>query len=739
MLGNTAPPNVDGHGLVTSGENGEGYTWPKDADNDGVLDFRDSGYSMACEEIVTNDDTVSTPENTSVDIDVLANDSGIPADGTLTVTDPDHGTVVIDDNGTPDDITDDLVTYTPDTDFIGNDGFEYTVCDGLGHCDSATVTVECGVTPLMTVDDTATTPEDTAVTVDILANDSGIPTDGVLTVTDPAHGMVVIDDNGTPDDTTDDAVIYTPEVGYNGEDSFTYTVCGTADICDSATVTITVGTPEQLNTVDDTAATPEDTAVTVDILANDTGIPTDGVLTVTNPGHGTVVIDDNGTPDDTTDDTVTYTPETGYNGEDSFTYTVCGTADTCDTAAVTITVGTPEQLNTVDDTATTPEDTAVTVDILANDTGIPTDGVLTVTDPIHGTVVVDDNGTPDDITDDLVTYTPETGYNGEDSFTYTVCGTADTCDSATVTITVGTPEQLNTVDDTAATPEDTAVTVDILANDTGIPTDGVLTVTDPAHGTVVIDDNGTPDDITDDLVTYTPEVSYNGEDSFTYTVCDSYDTCDTATVTVTVGTLLTIDAVDDDYSATAVDGLEGGIVAGSDVFDNDTLNGVPLNPEDVILTSSPTGPLTIHSDGTVEVAANTSDGTYTIEYTICEQLNPGNCDTATVTIAVANDTESILVNQLVTPNGDGRNDFLFIRGISRTISNSIKIFNRWGVAVYEGDNYNNQNNVFDGRSKGRSTLSVQEYLPAGVYFYIFEYQLANQSPITNSGYLYLSK
>ena len=69
----------------------------------------------------------------------------------------------------------------------------------------------------------------------------------------------------------------------------------------------------------------------------------------------------------------------------------------------------------------------------------------------------------------------------------------------------------------------------------------------------------------------------------------------------------------------------------------------------------------------------------------------------------------------------------------------MKIFNRWGIAVYEGIGYNNQNNVFDGRSKGRSTVSAQEYLPAGVYYYIFEYQKDDGNGITDSGYIYVSE
>lgn len=117
------------------------------------------------------------------------------------------------------------------------------------------------------------------------------------------------------------------------------------------------------------------------------------------------------------------------------------------------------------------------------------------------------------------------------------------------------------------------------------------------------------------------------------------------------------------------------------------------------------------------MAPETPTGSYSIEYTICEIANSENCDTAIVLVVVSEVLPiGIEVNQMVTPNNDGRNDFLFIRGVENARNNSLKIFNRWGVAVYEGQGYNNQNNVFDGRSKGRSTVSAEEYLPAGGLF-----------------------
>ncbi|MEP4003252.1 MAG: gliding motility-associated C-terminal domain-containing protein, partial [Ekhidna sp.] len=308
--------------------------------------------------------------------------------------------------------------------------------------------------------------------------------------------------------------------------------------------------------------------------------------------------------------------------------------------------GTTDELDIVDDVATTPMDTPVDIDMLENDLGVPTDGTLTFNDPSSGTITVNDGGTPDDITDDTITYTPNEGFEGTDSVEYTVCDTTGTCDTATITITVGEPVALEVVDDVATTPMDTPVDIDMLENDLGVPTDGTLTFNDPSSGTITLNDGGTPDDITDDTITYTPNEGFEGTDSVEYTVCDATGTCDTATIDITIT--------------------------------ND-------NP--------PTPP-----------------GSFTIE-----------------------------VNQMLTPNGDGRNEFLFIRGVDNIRSSTLKIFNRWGVAVYEGENYNNQNNVFDGRSRGRSTLGVDEYLPAGIYFYIFDYTTLDGENIVDSEYLYISR
>jgi hypothetical protein len=185
------------------------------------------------------DDLIVLDEDTSVVVPIYDNDPYLPQSGNLSSSDPANGTVTIDDNGTPNDPTDDILTYIPDPDFNGTDSFDYTVCNTAGDCSTATVTVE--VLPIVdAIDDAVATLEDTPVTIDILANDNDIPTSGTLTLTEPSNGTVEIDDNGTPDDPSDDTVVYTPDLNYNGTDSFTYTLCDDAGNCSTATVTIVV-------------------------------------------------------------------------------------------------------------------------------------------------------------------------------------------------------------------------------------------------------------------------------------------------------------------------------------------------------------------------------------------------------------------------------------------------------------------------------------------------------------------
>ena len=89
----------------------------------------------------TNDDSVSTDIGVDAIVSWRANDNDIPTIGSISATDPSNGTVVLNDNGTANNPSDDDITYIPDSGFSGTDTFDYTVCDTNGNCDTATITV----------------------------------------------------------------------------------------------------------------------------------------------------------------------------------------------------------------------------------------------------------------------------------------------------------------------------------------------------------------------------------------------------------------------------------------------------------------------------------------------------------------------------------------------------------------------------------------------------------------------
>ncbi len=97
----------------------------------------------------------------------------------------------------------------------------------------------------------------------------------------------------------------------------------------------------------------------------------------------------------------------------------------------------------------------------------------------------------------------------------------------------------------------------------------------------------------------------------------------------------------------------------------------------------------------------------------------------------------LVVYNAVTPDEDGKNDFFFIDGIKDFPKNTLEIFNRWGVKVYETTGYNESDNVFKGISEGRLTVSKQKKLPAGTYYYVLNYEYNSQN-IKKAGYLYLN-
>jgi putative cell wall-binding protein len=132
-----------------------------------------------------------------------------------------------------------------------------------------------------------------------------------------------------------DKIRYTPDADFNGPDSFTYEVCDTLSVCDTATVNITVNPLDDTPVAnDDNASTGEETAVDIDVLGNDTdpdgNINPNTLQVISAPTDGSAQVLGN--------DKIRYTPDTDFNGADIFTYQICDTTSRCDPANVTVTV-----------------------------------------------------------------------------------------------------------------------------------------------------------------------------------------------------------------------------------------------------------------------------------------------------------------------------------------------------------------------------------------------------------------
>ena len=199
----------------------------------------------------------------------------------------------------------------------------------------------------------------------------------------------------------------------------------------------------------------------------------------------------------------------------------------------------------VDDIVSVDEDNSVIIDIFSNDSDLPSVGVLTTTNPINGVITIDENGTPNNPLDDILTYLPNPDYNGTDSFTYTLCNSFGDCSTATVNVDI--QPVLDTYDDSIALNINEIINIGVWNNnDNDLPSIGTFSATQPLHGSITIDDNGTPDDPRDDSVNYFPNNNYIGNDSFEYTVCDSTGYCSTSLVTLLISPLgVDIDSDDD--------------------------------------------------------------------------------------------------------------------------------------------------------------------------------------------------
>ncbi len=660
-------------------------------------------------------DKATVVEDTPTIIKVLGNDT-FEGDDQVVSLDTNNGPA----NGTVSVNPDGSVTYTPNDNYHGTDCFTYIVTSG-GVSESTTVSVD--VTPVndapVAKDDIATTQEDTAVTIDVLPNDSDVDGDKLS-----IESASVPKEQGTVE-VVNGKLVFTPAENFNGDAEITYTVTD-GQLTDEAKVTVTVNPvndaptikvdavesiTEDAVSIDTVVAaltvrdtdTPEDqltvslennsngyfvlvgnevklTQAGVDAVNNDelnlkdltiSASVSDGVNPTANDSDSLVVnrVNDAPTVENAIADQVlsedfdaytidlnevfkdsdsslefsvsgnsnvlvsiengiaTISPTADWNGSETLMFTATDPSGESVSQTVNFTVAPVADI--VADKATVVEDTSTIIKVLGNDTFEGTDKVVSLdtnNGPANGTVSVNPDGS--------VTYTPNDNYVGKDTFTYIVTS-GGVSESAIVEVNV-TPVNDAPVakDDIATTQEDTAVTIDVLPNDTDVDGDKLS-----IESASVPKEQGTVEVVNGKLV-FTPAENFNGDAEITYTVTDGQLT-DEAKVTVTVNPVndaptIKVDAVE---SITEDAVSTDTVVATLTVRDTDT-------PEDQLTVS-----LENNSNGYFVLVGNevklTQAGVdavnndelnlkdLTISASVSDGVNP-----------TANDSDSLIVNRV---------------------------------------------------------------------------------------------
>lgn len=568
-------------------------------------------------------DTAATTQGTSVRIPVLGNDApGQNADGTPGAIPPTSlvfpaagqpAGAVVSDGGrrlavpgegvyTVDQATG-VVTFAPDPTFDGptTTPVAYRFSDSLGNPATATITVSVAAVTPAAVNDSTTTPFDTPVTVDVLANDvagpGGVIVPTATVFTDPAAtdgGRTLVTPTGTWRVTPTGQVEFAPAEGFTGTASTPYRITDANGQQSTATVAVTVRPGPVAGP--DTASTPQNVDVSFPVLGNDTpgtgpdgsagtfvpdsfrfivtpGLPAGSVvgaggLVLTVPGEGRYTFDP-------ATREVEFDPEPQFTGTATpVTYTVDDSFGNPASTTVMVTV-TPISPVATGDAAKTPGGTPVIVDILANDrpgaasaplvpgsvvftTPGATDGGKTLVVPGEGTWTVRDDGT--------VRFSPLPSFSGVTAAVgYTVADANGTLAPATIRVAVGSGAIA--APDAATTPQNTPVTLDILdkdlASDLGNPCDAGETNVPvgcdtgaPVPGSVVFPSAGQPAgavvsnggrtitvpgegvytlDPGTGAATFTPVPTFTGTaTSVVYEQVDSHGAAASSTITVTV-------------------------------------------------------------------------------------------------------------------------------------------------------------------------------------------------------------
>ncbi|EOV1956255.1 tandem-95 repeat protein, partial [Vibrio parahaemolyticus] len=565
-------------------------------------------------------DSSNVVEDTPTIINVLGNDTFEGKDKVVSLdaeNGPKNGTVIVNNDGT--------VTYTPDDNYVGKDTFTYVVTSG-GVSESTTV--EVNVTPVndapVAKDDIATTQEDTAVTIDVLPNDTDADGDKLS-----IESASVPKEQGTVE-VVDGKLVFTPAENFNGDAEIIYTVTD-GQLADEAKVTVTVNPVNNAPTIKVEAVE----SITEDAVNTDTVVAT---LTVRDT--------------DTSEDQLTVSLENNSNGYfvlvgDEVKLTQAGvdavnndelnlkdltisasvsdgvnpTANDSDSLIVNRVNDAPTVENAIADQELSEDFATYTIDL--NDAFKDSDSALNFSVFGNSNVLVSiENG--------IATISPTADWNGSEALTFTATDPSGESVSQTVNFTVAPVADI--VADKATVVEDMPTIIKVLGNDTFEGDDKVVSLdtnNGPANGTVSVNPDGS--------VTYTPNDNYHGTDSFTYIVT-SGGVSESTTVNVDVTPENDAPVAKDDTTITDED-----TPVTIDVLPNDTdVDGDKLSVESASVPKEQ-GTVEVVNGKLVFTPAENFNGDAEITYTVTDgQLT----DEAKVTVTVnsVNDAPTIKVD-----------------------------------------------------------------------------------------------
>ncbi|MCJ7983294.1 tandem-95 repeat protein [Priestia sp. OVL9] len=445
--------------------------------------------------------TFSTQEDSPIIGAIVGTDAdGNPLSYQLQVA-PINGVAAVNADGT--------FSYQPDLNFNGSDQFTVLVSDGQGGTAVSTVTINVIPVndPPITADLAFTINEDTPLTNQIPAFD---PDGDLLTFTllnpPPSNGSVVLGANGV--------FTYTPNLNYNGTDTFSVLVSDGQGGSSLSTVTLTIVPVNDPPIGGDRAVTTTiNLPVTSSIPASD---PDDITLTYTlqqSPANGSAIINQDGI--------FTYIPNNNFIGNDQFTILITDLEGATALSNIFVTVlQTNGSTTTQDLQISTNEDTSVTNQVIAtNVNGNPL--IYTIENsPINGVVTIDPNT-------GIFTYTPNTDFYGSDAFVVYITDNLGGNATSSVIVTVAPINDSPIVPNyQLTTNEDTSVTSMVIATDSDSNQLTYSLQNAPVNGTVDVGIDG--------MYTYTPNADFNGIDQFTVVVSDEQGGTAVSTITITV-------------------------------------------------------------------------------------------------------------------------------------------------------------------------------------------------------------